>query len=144
MYDYVKWYKSGPDPEVKGQRRKEIVNVYDTSSHDNWPMCQIRYTNVEANKSYMSDRKTSQNPYKLDLSEVKGLINVLSGSWMFATHCLKVILPGAKYDKLMSKQKTVTGRTRICTDRRTDRQSDSYIPFITAFTGRLRLDSLLN
>ena len=27
--------KSGPDPEVKGQRRKEIVNVYDTSSHDN-------------------------------------------------------------------------------------------------------------
>ena len=44
---------------------------------------------------------------------------------MYATHRLMVIHPCAKYGKPMSNHKKVMGRTRICTDRRTD--SYSYI-----------------
>ena len=42
-----------------------------TSSYGDTPMCQILYANVKANRSYGSDTKTCQNPYKFDL-EVKG------------------------------------------------------------------------
>ena len=61
--------------------------------------------------------------------------NVVSGSWTFATYHLMVVHPSAKCGKPMSKQKNVTDRTRIYTDRwadrrrdrRRDRQSDSYL-----------------
>ena len=42
-----------------------------TSSYDDIPMCQILYANFKANRSYGSDTKTCQKPYKFDL-EVKG------------------------------------------------------------------------
>ena len=53
---------------------------------------------------------------------------VVSGSWMYATHRLMVIHPFAKYGKPMSNHKQVMGRTRICTDRRTDRRTFRVIP----------------
>ena len=43
---------------------------------------------------------------------------------MYGTHRLMVIHPCAKYGKPMSNHKKVMGRTRICTDRRTDGQTD--------------------
>ena len=66
-------------------------------------------------------------------------VNVVSGSLMCTTHRLMVTYPCVKYSKPMSNQIKVMGRTRICTDRRrdrqTNRQSDSYIPPWTSFTG---------
>ena len=42
------------DLEVKGQHRIRIMNVLDTFSHGDRPMCQIwyRYANIKANRSY--------------------------------------------------------------------------------------------
>ena len=51
---------------------------------------------------------------------------------MNTTHRLMVIHPCAKNGKPMSNQKKVMGRTRICTDRWTDRQTN--IPW-TSFMG---------
>ena len=63
-YDYVKGQKSlvlntkschKPykfDLEVKGQGRIRVMNVLDTSSHGDRPMCQLWYANVKANRSY--------------------------------------------------------------------------------------------
>ena len=48
------------DLEVKGQCRIRIMNVLDTSSHGDRPMCQIWYSNFKANRSYRSDVKTWQ------------------------------------------------------------------------------------
>ena len=39
------------DLEVKGQRRICIINVRDTSSHGDRPICQIWQTNVKGKKS---------------------------------------------------------------------------------------------
>ena len=44
------------------------------------------------------------------------------------TNRLMAIHTCAKYGKPMSNNKKVMGWTRICTERRTDRQTDSYIP----------------
>ena len=57
--------------EVKGQRRIQIMNVRDTSSHGDTPMCQIWQANV--------------------------------------------------------KPKKVMGRTRICTDRQTDKRTKRFL-----------------
>ena len=69
-YNYVKGQKSlglnikschKPyifDPEVKGQHHIRIMNVLDTSSRGDRPMCQIWYANVKANRSYRWDMKT--------------------------------------------------------------------------------------
>ena len=46
------------DLEVKGQRPVGIMNVLDTSSHGDLPMCQIWYADVEVNRSHRSDIKT--------------------------------------------------------------------------------------
>ena len=46
--------------------------------------------------------------FKLTL---RSKVNIESGSWMYATHCLMVIHPCAKYGKPMSIQKKVMGRT---------------------------------
>ena len=43
----------------------------------------------------------------------------------FATHVLMVMHPCAKYGKPMSNQKKVIGRTRLITDRWTDRQTQT-------------------
>ena len=40
---------------------------------------------------------------------------------MHATHSLMVIHPSAKYGMPMSKRTKIMGRTRICTDRQTER-----------------------
>ena len=87
-------------------------------------------------------RKHVKTPINFTL---RSNFKVVSGSWMFATHRLMVIHPCAKYGKPMSNHKKVMGRTRICTegrtDRRTDRrtqtdrQSDFYIPPWTSFAG---------
>ena len=167
------------------------MNVLDTSSHGERPICQIWYASVKANRSYRSYMKTWQKPLNLTLrskalnrdhectrhivwwwyihvpnmvsqcqskkkvmgrtqKHVKNSINltlrskfkVVSGSWMYATHHLMVIHPCAKYGKPMSNHKKVIGRTRICTGRRTDRQtyrqSDSYIPPWTSFAGGIK------
>ena len=60
---------------------------------------------------------------------LRSKFNVVSGSWMHATHHTLVIYPCAKYGKPMSNQKTLWATDRRAyrlTDRRTD--SDSYIP----------------
>ena len=93
------------DLEVKCQRRIRIMNVLDTSSHGDRPMCQILYANVKTNRSFRSDTKTCQKPFTFDL-EVNGQhrignVNVRVTS----SH-------GAKYSKPMSYQKIVMGRTQ--------------------------------
>ena len=62
-------------------------------------------------------RKHVNNPINLTF---RSKFKVVSGSWMYATHRLMVIHPCAKYGKPMSNHKKVMGRTRICTDRRTE------------------------
>ena len=113
-YDYVKGQKSlvlntkqchKPykfDLEVKVQGFIRIMNVLDTSSHGDRPICQIWYANVKANRSYRSYMKTWQKPLNLTL---RSKVNIESGSWMYATHCLMVIHPCAKYGKPMSNHK---------------------------------------
>ena len=66
-------------------------------------------------------RKHVKNPINLTL---RSKFKIVSGSWIYATHRLMVIHPCAKYDKPMSNHTKVMARTRICTDRRTDRQTD--------------------
>ena len=97
------------DLEVKVQGCIRIMNVLDTSCHGDIPICQIWYANVKANRSYRSFIKTWQKPLDLTL---RSKVNIDSGSWMYATHCLMVIHPCAKYGKPMSIQKKVMGRTR--------------------------------
>ena len=135
-YDYVKgeknWgLKTKPchkpykfNLQVKGQCRIRIMNVLNTSSHGDRPMCQIWYANATANRSYKSDIKTWQRPINLTL---KSKVNIESGTWMYATHSLMVIHPCAKYGKPMSNQKKVIDRTRICTDRQTDGQTEWFL-----------------
>ena len=65
-------------------------------------------------------RKHVKNPINLTL---RSKFKVVSGPWVYATHRLMVIHPCAKYGKPMSNHKIVMGRTRICTARRTDRQT---------------------
>ena len=120
-YDYVKGQKSlvlntkqchKPykfDLEVKVQGCIRIINVLDTSSHGDRPICQIWYANVKANRSYRLDMKIWQKPIKLTW---RSKVNIQSGSWMYTTHHLMVIHPCAKYGRPMSKQKKVMGRTQ--------------------------------
>ena len=59
MYDYDKRLKKScgahvKNPEVNGQRRMRIVNVFDTSSHK---MCQIIYANVKSKKKLRVGRE---------------------------------------------------------------------------------------
>ena len=119
-YDFVKGQKSWGlntkpchklykiDHEVKGQRRIRIMNVLDTSSHGDRPMCQVWYANVKANRSYRSDMKTWQKPINLTLTSK---VNIKSGTWMnvCVSHLLIVIDPCAKYGKPMSNQKNSYG-----------------------------------
>ena len=69
-------------------------------------------------------RKHVKNPINLTL---RSKFKVVSGSWMYATHRLMGIHPCAKYDKPISNHKKVMGRTRICTDRRTDRRTEWFL-----------------
>ena len=104
-YDYVKGQKSlvlntkqCDKPyrfylEVKVQGCIRIMNVLDTSSHGDRPICQIWYANVKANRSYM---KTWQKTLSLTL---RSKVDIEPGSWMNETHCLMVIHPCAKYGK---------------------------------------------
>ena len=97
------------DLKVKGQGHIRIMNVLDTSSLGDRPMCQIWYANVKANRSYKLDMKTWQKPIKLTW---RSKVNIQSGSWMYTAHRLMVIHPCAKYGRPMSNQKQVMGRTR--------------------------------
>ena len=97
------------DIEVEGQGHIRIMNVLDTSSLGDRPICQIWYANVKANRSYRLDMKTWQKPIKLTW---RSKVNIQSGSWMYTTHRLMVIHPCAKYGRPMSNQKKVMGRTR--------------------------------
>ena len=69
-------------------------------------------------------RKHVKNPINLTL---RSKFKVVPGSWMYATHRLMVIHPCAKYGEPMSNHKKVMGRTRICTDRRTDGQTKWFL-----------------
>ena len=74
------------------------------------------------------------NPIKLTL---RSKVNVILGSWMYATHCLIVIHPCATYGKpLSNKKKSYRPGTNLQTDGQTDRdrQSDSYKPPWNSFT----------
>ena len=86
-----------------------IMNVLETSSHGDRPMCQIGYANVKGNRSYRSDMKTWHKSIKLYLRS-KG--NIESGTWMYMSDLLIVIDPCAKYGKPMFNQKLVMGRTQ--------------------------------
>ena len=57
---------------------------------------------------------------------LRSKFKVVNRSWMHATHHFMLIHPCAKYGKPMSNQ--FPSRTRICTDRRTDRRTDKVIP----------------
>ena len=70
---YHKPYKF--DFEVKDQRIR-IMNVRNTSSRGDRPICQIWYANVKANKSNGSNTKTRQKPINLTL---RSKVNVKSG-----------------------------------------------------------------
>ena len=106
-YDYVKKQKSCDrntesyhkpykfDFEVKDQRIR-IMNVRNTSSRGDRPICQIWYANFKANKSNGSNTKTRQKPINLTL---RSKVNVVWGTWMYATNRLMVIHPCAIYSK---------------------------------------------
>ena len=90
-YDYVKGQKNWGlntkpchkpykfDLDFKGQRSIRIMNVFDTSSHGDKPMCQIWYANVKGNKSYRLDMKSWQKPINLTL---RSKVKIESGSWL--------------------------------------------------------------
>ena len=65
---------------------------------------------------------------------LKSKSKVVSGSWLYATHRLMVIHPCVIYRKPMSNQIKSYG-PEMNLHRQTDRQSDSYIPPWTSFTG---------
>ena len=67
--------------EVKGQCRTRIMDVLDTFSHGDRPMCQIWYANVTAHRSYRSDMKTWQKPINLTL---RSKVSTESGKWMYS------------------------------------------------------------
>ena len=79
----------------------------------------------KSKKSVARTQSHVKNPINLTL---RSKFKVVSGSWMYATHRLMVIHPCAKYGKPMSNHKKVMGRTRICTDRRTDRRTGRVKP----------------
>ena len=54
------------DLEVKVQGRIRIMNVPDTSSRGDRPICQIWYDNVKANRSYRVGHEDMTKAYKLD------------------------------------------------------------------------------
>ena len=85
--------------EANCQGHKEVMN--DTSSYGDALMCQVWYDYVKGQKC------CGLNPWPCQISyfdlEVK--VSIVSGSWMHATHPLKVIDPCAKYGMPMSKQK---------------------------------------
>ena len=65
--------------EVKVQDRIMIMNVLDTSSHGDRPMCQIWHAKVNPKISYGPDTKTCQKPYKFDLQvKVQGRIWIMN------------------------------------------------------------------
>ena len=85
------------------------LNVLETSSHSDRPMCQIGYANVKANRSYRSEMKTWQKSINLSLRS-KG--NIESGTWIYVSDLLIVIDPCAKYGKPMLNQKLAMCRTQ--------------------------------
>ena len=100
------------DLEVKGQHLIRMVNVLETSSHGDRPMCQIWYANVKANGSYRPDTKTCQKPYKF---YPNSKFKVVSGSWLYVIYRLMVITHVAKYGRPMSIQKkSYSPDTKTC------------------------------
>ena len=97
-------------PMVKGHHRIWNMNVRNSSTD---------VPNVNKKKINGPDTKTSQGPHKFDLKvKVQGHIRIMNVRDI-SSKC-------AKYGKPMSNQKKVMGRTRICTDRRTDRVIPIY------------------
>ena len=111
-YDYVKGQKScGPntkpcqnpykiDLEVKGQCCIGIINISNTSDP-----C-AKYDMPMSKQTEVTSRtwRLVKNPINLTL---RSKVNVVSGSWMYVTHCLMVIQPCVKYSMSMSKQKMI-------------------------------------
>ena len=73
-------------------------------------------------------RKLVKNPMTL-----RSKFKIISDSRMYETHRLMVIHPWTKYGKSMSNPKSYGPDTNLHTQ--TDRQSDSYKPPGTSFTG---------
>ena len=73
------------------------------------------------NKEFMA--RTQIHVKKLIFFISRSKVKVIQRSSIYMTHCLIVIHPYAKYGMPTSKNKEVMARTRICTDRRTDRQT---------------------
>ena len=109
------------DLEFKVRGRILIMNVRDTSSGGDTPTCKIWWAKVKPKTVMGHTRKHFKNPINLTF---KSKFKVVSELWMYVTYRLMVIHPCAKYDKPMSNQKKVMGRTWICTDRLTNRQTD--------------------
>ena len=92
----------------------------------------VRHSRAKQNMTMSKDKKAEAwtqshviNPINLTL---RSKVNVVSGSWMCATHHLMVIYPWAKYGKSLSNQTKVIGLKRICTDRWTDKVITIYPP----------------
>ena len=54
------------DLEIKDNCHTEFMNVHDTSSHGDTPMCQTWYTDVKAKRSYRLDPKNAQTDTPTD------------------------------------------------------------------------------
>ena len=85
-----------------------------------------KYGKPMSNQNIVIGRTQKHVKKPINLTEMSKF-KVVSGSWMYVTYFLMVIHPCAKYGKPMSNQKKVISRTRICTDRRTDRQTDVWM-----------------
>ena len=107
------------------------MNVLDTSSHGDRPMCQIWYANDKANRSNRSGMKTCKKPYKFDLKvKVQGCIwimNVRDTSYHGDTITCQIWLANVNPKKSYGSDTNLHRQTDRH-DRQTDRQSDSYIP----------------
>ena len=121
------------DLKVKGQCWIGIMNVRNTSSHDDKRVCQIWEANVKS-KMFLPATKICQKPCKFDL-EVKGqrcigITNIHIVSWYFY---VPIMVSQSQTKKNYGPDTNLHRQT----DRQTDRQSDSYIypPPRTSFTG---------
>ena len=72
------------DLKVKGQHRMGIMNVHDTLSYSETPMCQIWYANVNPKKIMGRTRKHVKKTCKSDFKRQRliGIMNVRdTSSW---------------------------------------------------------------
>ena len=109
--------------KVKGQGHTKDKNVHNMLSHGDTPICQNLVCLCQRAKTSCQTQIHGENIILILRSKVK----VIQSLWMYTTDRTMVIHPCAKYGKSMSNQKKIMGQTRICTDRRTDGQTEWFL-----------------